>query len=84
MRAHLAGEDDALVRTAPLVFRVRENMSAFFTADVSEEARAKLRRATATGRPLGGAAWLKALETTTGRTLGEPKRGRPSLKESKV
>ena len=31
-----------------------------------------------TGRPLGAAAWIKALEQTEGRTLSEPKRGRPS------
>lgn len=78
VRAHLRCKDDLLVRTAPLAFHVRETMAHFFDADVSEEARAKLRRAAATGRPLGGAEWLKQLEKTTGVALGERKRGRPS------
>jgi putative transposase len=78
VRAHLSGADDALVRTEPLRFHVRERMAGFFETDVSEEAQRKLRRAAATGRPLGGAEWLKALETSTGRTLAEPKRGRPT------
>jgi putative transposase len=78
VRAHLAGRDDPLVRTAPLLFHMRERMPHFFDADVSEEARRKLRGAAATGRPLGGAAWLKALEKSAGRTLSPPKRGRPN------
>ncbi|HYD74172.1 MAG TPA: hypothetical protein VEF55_13620, partial [Candidatus Binatia bacterium] len=80
VRAHRAGRDDALVRTAPLLFHVRDQMRGFFEADVSEEARRKLRRAAATGRPLGGVEWLKQLEKTTGRELAERKRGRPSAK----
>ncbi|MGH6950189.1 MAG: transposase [Vitreimonas sp.] len=77
VRAHLAGRDDAFARTAPLSFHVRENMARFFATDISEEAQRKLRRAAATGRPLGGAEWLKALEQSTGRALGERRRGRP-------
>ena len=79
VRAHLRGADDPLVRTAPLRCHVRERMAQFFASDVSEEARRKLRRAAATGRPLGGADWLKALEKSTGRTLVAPARGRPTL-----
>ena len=79
VRAHLSGKDDQLVRTAPLRRRLLQNLPAFFDVDVSEEARRKLRRAAVTGRPLGGAEWLKALETSTGRTFSEPKRGRPRL-----
>ncbi len=79
VRAHLAGHDDALVRIAPLSLHLREHMARFFDTDVSEEAQRKLRRAAATGRPLGGAEWLKALEKSTGRALGEPRRGRPRM-----
>ncbi|MEQ1709679.1 MAG: transposase [Terricaulis sp.] len=79
VRAHLAERDDALVRTAPLAAYVRADMPRFFEADVGAEALRKLRRASTTGRPLGGAEWLKALEDSAGRRLGEPKRGRPSL-----
>jgi putative transposase len=77
VNAHLKGRDDALVRTGPLLRYGQEHMARFFAADVAEEARKKLRRAAATGRPLGGAEWLKQLEKATGRALAEPKRGRP-------
>lgn len=77
VRAHLCGCDDALVRTAPLRSRLRQWMARFFEADVAEEARRKLRCASATGRPLGGAEWLKQLERATGRPLTDPRRGRP-------
>jgi putative transposase len=80
VRAHLAGRDDALVRTAPLRAHVRADMPRFFEADVAQEALKKLRRASATGRPLGGAEWLKTLEKSAGRSLAEPKRGRPTLR----
>ena len=35
----------------------------------------KLRQSETTGRPIGGDAWLDALETTTGRPLKRQKRG---------
>jgi putative transposase len=78
VRAHLYGRDDALVRTAPLARFVLGEMARFFEADVTAEARKRLRRAAATGRPLGGAEWLKALEKSAGRPLAAPKRGRPN------
>jgi putative transposase len=78
VRAHLNGADDALVRTAALRLRIGGAMSRFFEADVAEEARKRLRRASLTGRPLGGADWLKSLEKVSGRTLAAPKRGRPT------
>jgi putative transposase len=62
VRAHVRGADDPLVRTAPLARALREDASRFFEADVEGEALRKLRRASATGRPLGGAEWLKALQ----------------------
>lgn len=64
VQAHLAGRDDALVRTAPLTRFVRQDMTGFFKTDVAEDALNKLRRASTTGRPLGGAEWLKALEAS--------------------
>lgn len=67
VRAHLSGRDDALVRTEPLRLSVRADLPRFFEADVAAESAKKLRRAAATGRPLGGAAWLKALEKSLGR-----------------
>jgi putative transposase len=76
VRAHIAGVDDALVRTAPLAARVK-GLTNFFITDVTEEGRKKLRRAAMTGRPLGAAEWLKALERSTGRALVARPRGRP-------
>jgi putative transposase len=77
VRAHLTGVDDALVKTAPLARRVIGEMSSFFAADVNEEARRKLQRASITGRPLGGADWIKTLEQKSGRALASPRLGRP-------
>ena len=37
-------------------------MAGFLDQDVEEEARRKLRRASSSGRPLGAAQWVKALE----------------------
>jgi putative transposase len=61
-RAHLAGRDDALVHTAPLLRHFPHGLGNFFETDVAQEALKKLRRASMTGRPLGGAEWLKAFD----------------------
>lgn len=53
VRAHLSGRDDALVRTAPLAQHVRQDMSRFFEADVTQDAMKKLRAASVTGAPAG-------------------------------
>lgn len=84
VRAHLRGVDDALLRTAPLVQCVGAHMESFFATDVAAEALKKLRRASATGRPLGGREWLKALEASAGRSLEAPRRGRPAAAHSGV
>jgi putative transposase len=70
VNAHLKARDDTLVRTAPLSACVRGAMDTFFEADVCEEASKKLRRAASTGRPLGAAAWVKALEQQRQRKGG--------------
>lgn len=74
--AHVEGRHDALLTREPLVQRVGPAMRAFFDIDVGEEAQRKLRLASSTGRPLGAAAWVKALETTTGRSLAARPVGR--------
>jgi len=74
-RAHLAGRDDAVVSVAPVLERVGD-FKQFLGADFEEEAAyGPLRRAETIGRPVGGAAWLKALEKRTGRSLMPGKRG---------
>ena len=82
-RAHLAGEDDNLVKVAPVLECVGD--FARFLDDPFDEAEAygALRRAETIGRPVGDASWLKALEDRTGRTLAPGKRGRkPKLKRN--
>ena len=74
--AHLAEADDGLVRVAPAL----ERYGRF--ADFLGEARddeavtwRNLRMSETSGRPLGSAAWIEALEARTGRTLKPQKRG---------
>lgn len=77
VRAHLEGRGDPLLMAHPLTERLGATLPSFFELDVEDEARRKLRRASTTGRPLGAAAWVKALETATGRDLSAPAMGRP-------
>lgn len=58
------------------------DLERFFELDLSEEGLRALRRASATGRPLGGAVWIKALETSTERSLAEPPPGRSRRREA--
>lgn len=83
VRAHLAGADDGLVRVAPALERYG-SFAAFLGEGADEEADTaawrELRRAETSGRPLGSAAFLAALEARTGRSLAPRKRG-PKGKE---
>ena len=84
VRAHLEGRPDPLLTPGPLAERLGGAMSGFFDTDVQEEGRRALRRASRTGRPLGAAAWIKALETSTGRRLAPPPMGRPPSAEARA
>ena len=76
VRAHLAGKDDGVVVVGPVLERVSD-FGAFLAEAVDEAALfAPLRLSETTGRPLGGAEWIKGLETASGRTLAPRKRGR--------
>jgi putative transposase len=77
VRAHLEGRPDPLLTPDPLRERLGDGMARFFDIDVQAEALRRLRRASSTGRPLGAAAWVKALEASTGRALADPPLGRP-------
>jgi putative transposase len=77
VRSHVEGRPDPLLTAAPLAARLGGSMGDFFDLDVEDEARSRFRRASSTGRPLGAAAWVKALEAATGRALAEPAMGRP-------
>jgi putative transposase len=72
--AHLAGEDDGVVRVRPVLERTGD-FRAFLGNDEDTPAYAALRQAETTGRPLGAAAWIEAIEHQTGRTLAPQKRG---------
>jgi putative transposase len=81
VRAHLAGEDDALAEVAPLLDRYGD-FARFLAAPVddSQQWRA-LRMSETSGRPTGDADWLAAIEAKTGRVLTPQKRGpKPGLR----
>lgn len=78
VRAHVEGRADPLLTPGPVAERLGADLQRFFELDVSAEGLKALRRASATGRPLGAADWVKALEKSTGRSLAEPARGRPA------
>ena len=74
-RAHLAGEDDHVVKVAPALERVGD--FAAFLGEPFDEALsyAALRKAESVGRPVGGSEWLADMEERTGLTLRPQKRG---------
>jgi putative transposase len=79
--AHLTGRRDPLLTPGPLAERLGAEIERFFDVDVEAEARRRLRLATSTGRPLGAAAWVKALEAAAGRRLSAAPIGRPTKGE---
>lgn len=76
VNAHLNGRDDRLLTSSPVVSLLHADPR-LFEADVEAEGLRKLRSATSSGRPLGAAAWVKALEAASGRTLAPRPVGRP-------
>jgi len=73
-RAHLAAEDDDLVRTAPLLRRVGD-WKGFLAEGLSSEERDTIHASERTGRPLGGKAFVAKLEKRLGRPLARRKPG---------
>jgi putative transposase len=74
-RAHLAGQDDDVVATAPMLERVAD-WQAYLDGDPTTQAETELiRRHSRTGRPLGGDAFIRRLEVLTGRSLMRSKPG---------
>jgi putative transposase len=78
VRPHLEGGHDPLLTPEPLTERLGTELRGFFDTDVVDEDRMRLRAAAASGRPLGGAAWISALECATGRKLRAAPVGRPA------
>ena len=73
-RAHLAGEDDGLVSTRPLLDRIADWQD-FLGGGLDEAEHKALQAAERTGRPLGSAAFVAELELRLGRTLARRKPG---------
>lgn len=74
-RRHLGRvEDDNLTKAAPIKDRFPD-FTALLASGEDEERTARLRKAETIGRPIGGAAFLDALEAASGRSLRPAKRG---------
>ena len=82
-RALIAGRDDHVVKVAPALERVGD-FAAFLGEEFDEAlSYAALRKAESTGRPIGSAEWLEAMEERTGKRLRPMKRGpKPRLDKS--
>jgi putative transposase len=75
VRAHLAGQNDKVVKVAPVLERVGD-FNAFLGTDFDHDAAfGPLRRSEMTGRPIGAADWMARLEAETDRALAPRKRG---------
>lgn len=74
-RAHRAGRDDELVRTAPALDRYGGFAFLAEQSDRDDEDWGLLRRAETIGRPLGSPEWIARAEARTGRALAPRKPG---------
>jgi putative transposase len=73
-RAHLTGKDDGVTTLGPVAGRYGD-FAAFLGGEVDFSAFETLRKAEATGRPIGDAPFMDRLERMTGRVLQPAKRG---------
>lgn len=72
-QAHFHAKADPLIDPAPLAERFGDFSSVLDTGLADDFG--SIRQSEKTGRPLGAAAWLKSVETQTGRRLSPGKRG---------
>jgi putative transposase len=75
VRAHLAGEDDGVVATAPILARCAGRFADLIDAAPDARQMAALRAAETIGRPLGSASFLDNIAVLTGRDARPAKRG---------
>jgi putative transposase len=75
VHAHLAGRSEGLTTVAPVKTRF-PSFGDLLALGPDETAFERLRRAESVGRPLGGEAFVAALEAATSRPLRPGKRGR--------
>jgi putative transposase len=78
-RAHIASEDDSLVKVAPLL-EIAGNWGSFLNGSEDAEQIANIQKHERTGRPLGAAVFIERLETSLDRLL---RRGKPGPKGKK-
>ena len=74
-RAHLSATDDALVMVAPMLERIRD-YSEYIRQPLSAESSRELELHLRTGRPMGSATFLDAIEASLGRSVRPRKAGR--------
>jgi putative transposase len=72
--AHLRGQDDALVRTRPVLDRIAR-FADLLQTEADDPAFGALRRSELIGRPLGSTGFIRNAELMLGRTLAPGKRG---------
>jgi len=73
-RAHLRGQNDALVAVQPMLGRVG-NWSEYLAEATDRKTADAIRQHTRTGRPKGSDQFLRRLESMTGRSVRKKKRG---------
>jgi len=73
-RAHLAGEDDALVSVRPMLELVAD-WKDYLRESIADNEFQKLRLHSRTGRPWGDGEFVERLEKVTGRILKKKKTG---------
>jgi putative transposase len=78
--AHLAGQDDSLVKVAPLL-EMAGDWRQFLLESPADEVMNDLRKHERTGRPLGRDRFLQQLEDTLSRVLRKKKPGPKGKKE---
>lgn len=74
VKAHLSGQDDKLVKVAPVLERCPD-FAAMLESGEDEEMNLTLRHAETIGRPIGGGDWLETIEKKLGRQIRPKKRG---------
>jgi putative transposase len=83
--AHVAGQDDLLVKVAPMCGRVLPHWpdwQRYLLGSTGEDFPEAMHRHEATGRPLGARSFVEKLEALLGRTLLPRKRGpKPKAKQ---
>jgi putative transposase len=81
--AHMSGNDDKLVKTAPLLQMTPGKWEDFLNAKVRNEEIIEIKKHEQTGRPLGNASFVEGLENKLGRLLRPKKAGRKQKNENK-